>query len=141
MKAIFKPKEQDAHRKAFIDACMQKAWDAACHAAFIELNLNELVAGYQKLQAEDRELEDRIKDNLEQLDSHTVENRNKRTEMQKKRTNIANQMKLMAKNIQEGAASMQKLLNSLDQNLLLAEHAKDWSLVEKAEPTETAMTE
>jgi hypothetical protein len=131
----FTAKEQTEHRKSFIDDCLHKAWGAACHAGWIEKSLTELIAAYQKLQVEDKELETAIKANAEGFDNHTVENRNKRAEMQKKRFNIANQMKLIAKNTQEGAESMQKLLNSVDQNLTLADHAKDWSWVEKAEPT------
>ncbi len=41
---------------------------------------------------------------------------------------------LIAQNTQQGAASMQKLLDSKEQNLMLADHAKDWSWVEVEEP-------
>jgi hypothetical protein len=131
----FNTKEQAAHRKAFIDECLQKAWGAACHAGFIEKNLNESIAAYQKLQAEDKKLDEEINTYADALDQHTVANRNKRAELQKTRTNIANEMKLIARNTQQGAESMQKLLTSKEQNLLLAEHAKDWSWVEKEKPT------
>jgi transcriptional regulator with PAS, ATPase and Fis domain len=125
--ARFNQKEQTEQRKTFIADCMEKAWGAACHASWMEQSLNELIAHYQKLQAEDKEVEAAIKANAEGFDNHTVENRNKRAEMQKKRTDISNQMKLIAKNTQEGAAAMQRLLDSVDQNLLLADHAKEWS--------------
>jgi hypothetical protein len=127
--------QQSTHRKDFINDCMQKAWGAACHAAWMEKSLNELIAHYQKLQADDKAIEADIKTNVDGLDTHSVANRNKRAEMQKTRTNIGNQMKLIAKNTQEGAVAMQKLLDSVDQNLLLADHAKDWSWIEKEEPT------
>jgi hypothetical protein len=131
--ARFNDKEQTAQRKQFIADCMEKAWGAACHAGWLEKSLNELIAHYQKLQAEDKEVEAAINTNADAFDNHTVENRNKRAEMQKKRTNIGNQMKLIAKNTQEGAAAMQRLLDSVDQNLLLADHAKGWSWIEKEE--------
>jgi hypothetical protein len=132
--ARFNQKEQTGHRKSFIDDCTRKAWGAACHAAWMEKSLNELIAHYQALQAEDKGLEAEAKANAEGFDGHTVENRHKRAEMQKKRTDIGNQMKLVAKNTQEGAVAMQRLLDSVDQNLLLADHAKDWSWIEKEEP-------
>jgi hypothetical protein len=140
METLFTAKEQTAHRNAFIAEAHQKAWAAACHADFISKNLNELIGRYQKLQAEDREHENAIKTNADGLDSHTVENRNNRNELQKKRTGIAQEMKAIATNTQQGAQSMQKLLDSVDQNLLLAEHAKDWSWkqpVDKEEQNET----
>jgi hypothetical protein len=132
----FNQKEQTEQRKAFVADCLNKAWGAACHADWMQKSLNELIAHYQKLQAEDKEVEAATNLNAASLDHHTVENRNKRAEMQKRRTNIANQMKLIAKNTQEGAAAMQRLLDSVDQNLLLADFAKDWSWVEKEEPEE-----
>lgn len=135
--ARFSEAQQKVQRHAFIADCMEKAWGAACHAAWMQKNLNELIAHYQKLQAEDKELEGEIKTNADALDYHTVENREKRATMMKKRTNIANQMKLIATNTKDGAAAMQRLLDSVDQNLLLAEHAKDWSWIEKEEPKET----
>lgn len=139
--ARFNQKEQTEHRKAFIDDCTHKAWGAACHAAWMEKSLNELIAHYQKLQAEDKEIEAAIKVNADGFDNHTVENRNKRAEMQKKRTDIDKQMKLIAKNTQEGAAAMQRLLDSVDQNLLLAEHAKDWQWKENADHVLTVKSE
>ena len=87
------------------------------------------------MQVEDKELEAAIKANAESPGYHTVENRDKRAEMQKKRTNIGNAMKLIAKNINEGTTVMQNQLNSVDQNLSLAEFARDWSWVEAEKPT------
>lgn len=130
----FTTKEQTAYRKSFIEECTQKVWGAACHAGWLEKNLNENIGNYQKLQVEDKALEAAIKANLEGPGGHTVENRNKRIGLQKKRNDIAQTQKIIAQNTQMGAASMQKLLDSVEQNLLLAKHAKDWSWVEKAQP-------
>jgi hypothetical protein len=138
--ARFNEKEQTAQRKAFIADCIEKAWGAACHADWIQKSLNELVAHYQKLQAEDKEIEAVIKANAEGFDNHTVENRNKRAAMQKKRTDVGNQMKLIAENTREGGNAMRRLLDSVDQNLLLADFAKDWSWKEVDEKP-TAETE
>ena len=129
--ARFNQKEQIEKRKAFIEEALTKAWGAACHAALIERSLNELIAQYQKLQAEDKAVEADIKTNIDGLDAHSVANRTKRAELQKKRTNIGQQMKLIGKNTQEGAEAMQRLLNNVDQNLSLADFGKDWSWVEK----------
>jgi hypothetical protein len=128
--ARFTEKQQKAHRQGFIDDCMDKAWGAACHADWISKSLTELVTEYQKLQAEDKALEAQITANAEGFNGHTVANRNKRNELQKRRNAIANTMKLVATNSQKGAETMQRLLDSVDQNLLLADFAKDWSWTE-----------
>jgi len=135
--ARFNQKEQTEHRKAFIADCMFKAWGAACHADWMQKSLNELIAQYQKLQAEDKALETEITANADGFNGHTVENRNKRNELQKRRTTIGNNMKLIATNTQQGAQAMQRLLDSVDQNLLLADHAKEWSWKEVETATET----
>jgi hypothetical protein len=85
MENRFTDKEQTAQCKAFIADCHQKAWGAACHASWLEKSLNELIARYQRLQKEDKEVEAEIKANLEGLDGHTVANRNKRNELAKRR--------------------------------------------------------
>ena len=91
----FTKPEQDKHRKAFIDECRQKAWGAACHADWISKGVDDIMAHYQKLQAEDRELEEAIKAAEVAVDYHTVENRNKRKSMQERRNTLAQQMKLI----------------------------------------------
>lgn len=130
----FTEAQQKAARKEFIEECRQKAWGASCNASFIEASLNELIAKYQQMQKEDRQIEADIKSNAEGFNGHTVENRNKRAEMQKNRSNIANAMKLVAKNIQEGSVTMQRLLDTVDNNLSLAKHAATWEWSEVAEP-------
>jgi hypothetical protein len=57
----FTKPEQIKHRKAFIDECRQKAWGAACHADWIAKGIEGLVAHFEKLQAEDRALDEAIK--------------------------------------------------------------------------------
>ena len=132
--ARFNDKQQASLRANFIDDCHGKAWGASCHASWMQKSLNELIAHYKKLQIDDHELEAKINSLEDALDYHTVENRQKRAELSKNPTNINNQMKLVAKNTQEGAVALQRLLDSVDQNLLLADYAKDWSWVEKEEP-------
>jgi hypothetical protein len=46
---------------AFIDECRQKAWGAACHADWISKGVDDIMAHYQKLQPEDRALEEAIR--------------------------------------------------------------------------------
>jgi hypothetical protein len=69
-------RQQHQHRDAFIQECRQKAWGALCHAEWISKNLDDLLALYQKFQAEDAGLADQIKET--EIDYHTVENRTKR---------------------------------------------------------------
>lgn len=134
--ARFNQKQQTEHRNAVMEDCERKAWAAACQADWISTKLTENIAEYQRLQAEDKALEKEIKENAEGFNSHTVENRNKRAELQKKRASIEKLMKAVAVNTQEGSKRMQLFLDSVDQNLALADHAKNWNWVEKDEPEE-----
>jgi hypothetical protein len=71
----FTEAQQRDHRKAFIHECRQKAWGALCHAEWISKNLDDLLALYQKFQAEDDGLATSIKEAEKAVDYHTVENR------------------------------------------------------------------
>jgi hypothetical protein len=122
----FTKSEQTKHRKAFIDECRQKAWGAACHADWISKGVDDILAHYQKLQAEDRALEEAIKAAEVPVDYHTVEDRNKRKSMQERRNTLAQQMKLVSENAQRGQQSLQQLYASMESNLALAKHAEEW---------------
>jgi hypothetical protein len=122
----FKEKEQTARREAFIKDCRQKAWSAACHADWISKNLDELVTQYQKLQEDDRTLENEIKAAELALDAHTVDNRNKRKELQGRRDKISEQMKLIMQSANAGQQAMTQLQQSVESSLQLAEHAETW---------------
>jgi chromosome segregation ATPase len=137
----FSDGEQIEHRESFIKDCMQKAWGAACHADWIQKSLDKLLAHYQSLKAQDRELDERMKTNADGVNGHTKENRNLRADLQKQRSGIDRQMRLIAQNVQQGATTMQKMLDSVDQNLLLADHAKGWSWIERAEPAKSTELE
>lgn len=78
-----------SHRKSLIQECRQKAWGALCHAEWISKNLDDLLALYQKFQAEDTALAESIKESETAIDYHTVENRNKRKAMQERRNKLA----------------------------------------------------
>jgi multidrug resistance efflux pump len=123
---IFTKPEQTEHRKAFIEECRQKAWGAACHADWISKGMDEIMASYTKLQAEDSELEAAIKAAEVAPDYHTVENRNKRKAMQERRNTLAKQMELLAKNMQQGQQAMAQLIQSTEASLALAKHAEGW---------------
>ena len=84
------------------------------------------MAHYQKLQAEDRALEEAIKAAEVAVDYHTVENRNKRKSMQERRNTLAQQMKLIGENAQQGQRSLEQLYASMESNLALAKHAEEW---------------
>src|ERR1700691_1159756 len=105
----FTKPEQEKHRKAFIDECRPKAWGAACHADWISKGVDDIMAHYQKLQVEDRALEEAIKAAEVAVDYHTVENRNKRKSMQERRNTLAQQMKLIGENAQQGQRSLEQL--------------------------------
>ncbi len=127
----FTKAQQDKHRKSFIEDCRQKAWSSACHAGWISKSLDELLATYQKLQAEDLKLEVDIKAAAEAIDYHTVENRERRKTMQERRNQLAKDMKTIATNAQQGQQAMQGLLQSVESALQLAKHAEEWALNEK----------
>jgi hypothetical protein len=68
--------------------------------------VDDILAHYQKLQAEDRACEEAIKAAEVAVDYHTVENRNKRKAFQKCRNTVAQQMKLISENAQRGQQSL-----------------------------------
>jgi hypothetical protein len=119
-------KQQKEHREAFINECRQKAWGAACHADWISKNIDEILARYTKLQEEDRTLDADSKELAGALDSHTVENRNKRKGIQEKRDKIKQEMQVIAASAQKGQQVMTNLLQSVESNLALAKHAESW---------------
>jgi hypothetical protein len=119
----FTKPQQDRRRKTFIDECRQRAWGAACHADWISRGVDDILAHYQKLQAEDRALEEAIK----AAEVAVVENRNKRKSMQERSNTLAQQMKVISENAQRGQQSLQQLYASMESNLALAKHAEEWT--------------
>ena len=129
-------KQQEHHRKAFIEECRQKAWGAACHSDWISKSIDELIAHYQKLQDEDRTLEADIKASDQAVDYHTVENRQKRKAMQERRHQLAQDMKVLGESAHKGQQAMQQLLQSVESGLQLADHAEKWEWKEvEVKPT------
>lgn len=122
----FTKPQQKARRKAFIEECRQKAWSCACHADWISKSIDEVLAHYQKLQAEDNQLEADIKELAAALDYHTVENREKRKAMQGLRDQRAQEMQITAQSAQRGRKAMQQLLASVESSLAFAKHAGRW---------------
>jgi SMC interacting uncharacterized protein involved in chromosome segregation len=122
----FTEAQEKSHRKSFIEECRQKAWGASCHADWISKGIDDLLAHYQKLQAEDLTLEADIKAAAEAIDYHTVENRERRKTMQERRNQLAKDMKAMAQSAQQGQQAMQQLLQSAETSLQLATHAEEW---------------
>jgi hypothetical protein len=123
----FTDAQQREHRKAFVHECRQKAWGALCHAEWISKNLDDLLALYQKFQAENAGLADQIKEAETAIDYHTVENRNKRKGMQEHRNKLAQHMKALGENIGRGQQSLAQIHQSVETNLSLATHAETWS--------------
>jgi hypothetical protein len=58
-------------------------------ADWIAKGVDDIMAHYQKLQAEDRQIEEAIKAAEVAADHHTVRNRNKRKSMQERRNTLA----------------------------------------------------
>lgn len=131
---IFTAEEQQEHRAAFIRECRQKAWGAACHADFIGKQLDDLTAEYAKAKAEDNQFAADIHASETALDYHTVENRDKRKEMQARRTYLSKVMEAIGANMGQGQKVMQGMLQSVESNGALAKHAEGWGLEEKTEP-------
>jgi hypothetical protein len=113
-------------RQEFIRECHQKAWGAACHIDWISKGLDAVLAEYTKLQDEDRELEGKIKVLEAALDSHTVDNRKTRKELQTRRNAIAEQTKRLGNHMQLGQKALMELRQSVETNLDLAKHAETW---------------
>jgi hypothetical protein len=122
----FTDKQQKEHRETFIQECRQKAWGALCHAEWISKNLDDLLALYQKFQAEDAGLAASIKEAETAIDYHTVENRNKRKAMQERRNKLAQDMQALGENIGRGQQSLTQIHQSVETNLQLAKHAEGW---------------
>jgi chromosome segregation ATPase len=122
----FTDKEQKEHRAVFIQECRQKAWGALCHAELISKGLDELMADYTKLQEEDATIQADIKELEAAVDSHTVENRNKRKALNERRQNLGQQMTAIGQNMQMGQKSLTQLHQSVESNLALAKHAETW---------------
>ena len=92
----------------------------------ISKSVDQLLADYKRLQDEDRTLAADIKDLDTRIDYHTVENRQKRKELQERRNAIAKQMEFLGKTAQQGTQSMQQMLANVESNLDLAKHAETW---------------
>jgi|GEM_PF-6837850 len=122
----FTQKQQVDHRVAFIQECRQKAWGARCHADWVGKELDEVLAVYQKLQAEDQTLDADIKELSQAVDSHTVDNREKRKEKQERRNKIAQEMAFIGQNAQQGQKTLAQLHQSAESALSLAAHAETW---------------
>jgi hypothetical protein len=135
---MFTGEEQITHRAEFIRECKQKAWGAACHIDWISKGLDEVLAQYTKLQEEDRKLEGEIKALETALDSHTVDNRKARKELQVRRNAITEQTKRLGNHMQLGQKALMELQQSVETNLSLATHAEGWEWKEEVtKPTET----
>jgi hypothetical protein len=132
----FTDDQQKEHREAFIEDCRQKAWSAACHADFVSKSLDDVLAHYEKLKKEDTELAANIAVAEAALDSHTVDNRQKRKTMQERRNELSRQMQFVIKNHEEGQRAMQNLYQSIESNLALAKHAETWEWKEAQSDSE-----
>jgi hypothetical protein len=119
--------EQQDHRETFIKDCRQKAWGAACHADFVAKSLDELMAEYAKLKEQDDTLGADISLSEQAIDSHTVDSRQKRKEMQEERNRLGKLMTALGDNMGRGQKAYEQLLQSVDAALSLAKHAEGWS--------------
>src|SRR5438270_245103 len=81
---LFAGIQRTRHREAFIEDCRQKAWGAVCHATWIGKELDKLMAQYQQLSDQHRAALAEIDTLKAGLDSHTVDNREKRKDLQAK---------------------------------------------------------
>jgi hypothetical protein len=85
-----------------------------------------MLIGYQKLQDDDRALAEEIKTLETAIDYHTVENRNKRKELQERRNSLKGAMEAIGRNVQQGQQVLANLHQSIESNLALAKHAEGW---------------
>jgi hypothetical protein len=122
----FSEKQQEKHRRSFIEECHQKAWGAACHADWIGSQLDKLVADYAKLKTDDDMLAEEIKTLETAVDSHTKDNRHKRKALQERRNALSPQMQAISLAVQEGQKAANNLYAGIESSLALAMHAETW---------------
>jgi hypothetical protein len=127
----FTEEQQQEHRLAFVNECRQKAWGAAAHADWISKGLDEIMEQYAKLKNEDDGLAADIKEDEAAGDYHTVENRQKRKEMQERRNHLVQLMQALGQSVGQGQKAMEQLLQSVESNLSLAKHVEGWSWKEE----------
>jgi len=120
-----------------IRECRQKAWGALCHIDWISKGLDTVLAEYTKLQEEDRKLQGEIKTLEAALDSHTVDNRKARKELQVRRNALTEQTKRLGNHMQLGQKALMELQQSVETNLSLAKHAEGWEWKEAQASEET----
>ena len=123
----FTDDQQAQHRETFIEECRQKAWGAACHADWIGKQLDDIASQYEKLKAEDAGCAAEIKALETALDHHTVENRQKRKQLQDRRSTLVPVQNQLAESMRQGQKAMQQLYASVESALGLANHAEGWS--------------
>jgi regulator of replication initiation timing len=131
MSATFTEAQQTEHRGSFIRECRQKAWGAACHAEWIGKQMDDLMEQYRKLSDDNVALGTEIQTLEAALDAHTKDNREKRKDLQARRTTLIQSMEAIAKSANEGQKAMQQLYASVESSLALATHAEGWSWKEK----------
>ena len=88
--------------------------------------LDSVMADYRKLHEEDGALETEIKTLETAIDSHSVDNRNKRKALQERRNTLAKTMEALGQKVQQGQKALDGLYQSVEASLQLAEHAETW---------------
>jgi hypothetical protein len=97
--------------------------------------IDDLLAQHTKKQDEDKGPEAESETLKNALDSHTVENQQKRKAIQEKRDQLATAMKALAVNALAGQEATGNLRQSIETALALATHAEGWEWQE-VEPQE-----
>jgi SMC interacting uncharacterized protein involved in chromosome segregation len=100
---------------------------AACHAEWIGKQMDGLMAEYEKLKADDEAVAAEVQNLVGALDHHTVENRNKRKELQERRNGFVPVQNQLAESMRQTQKAMQQLYASVESALALAKHAEEWS--------------
>jgi SMC interacting uncharacterized protein involved in chromosome segregation len=92
----------------------------------ISANIEKLIEDHKKLQEEDDRLAADIKEVEARVDYHTVENREKRKQMQERRNALAGQMQALAGIVQQGQKTLMQVQTNVETTLELAKHAETW---------------
>ncbi len=106
--------QQKEHRDAFVKEGHQKAWGAACNAEWVGKRLDELMAQYEKMQAEDRGLEKEIKALDNAVDHHTKDNRDKRRALQERRNALTKSMEVIGQSANRPQEGTQQLYANVE---------------------------
>lgn len=124
--STFNKQDQEKYRQQFIEEGRSKAWSAACHAAWVTDQTDKLLKAYEKMDVDQRALDEKERGLELAIDSHTKDNRIMRKSLHEQGNIIRIKMKSIGDELQKSYTFASQLLGNIDSNLAVAEFAKTW---------------